>query len=161
MQTFLFECQEDYDLMMREMNDTTNGQGQSYARINGTQITPGRTLADFPNWMSTQQVRFLFWEARYGTDTASPQLNNLGFDSFPIDYLEGPDAILAWLADEHNLNKTVSFCSLLSFSRSCIADYASPTSTANSNEGQAAQHRRDRQNYSTEGLLHSRWLAHD
>jgi structural maintenance of chromosomes protein 5 len=53
-QTFLFEYQEDYDLMMREVNDT------KLARINGAQIGVGKTLADHPNWMTPEQVRLVF-----------------------------------------------------------------------------------------------------
>ncbi|ORY61173.1 P-loop containing nucleoside triphosphate hydrolase protein [Leucosporidium creatinivorum] len=79
--TFLFENREDYDLMMREVND------RGLARINGAQIDIGMSLANYPNAMNTEQ------------------LNKIGFDCFPIDHLDGPDAVLAWLAKEHNLNK--------------------------------------------------------
>lgn len=42
------------------------------------------------------------------------QLKALGFDCFPIDQLEGPPAVLAWLASEFSLNKIVGFLSLFS-----------------------------------------------
>lgn len=98
--------------MMREVND------KGLARINGAQIGVGKKLADHPNWMSPEQVRLLSLfhvrRRRADHDLSFEQLNKIGFDCFPIDYLDGPDAVLAWFADAHNLNKIVRrFCSSL------------------------------------------------
>lgn len=52
-QTFLFEEQADYDLMMREVNDTR------LARVNGAQVDKGKKLADVDTWATPEKVSLL------------------------------------------------------------------------------------------------------
>lgn len=82
--TFIFELQEDYDYMMREVNDKVlEGQSQKI-RCNAAQLGTGaKRLAD---------VRRKFSDA---------QLADFGFDCLAIDMLDGPEIGLVWLCESH------------------------------------------------------------
>ncbi|GAA5978970.1 hypothetical protein JCM10908_002752 [Rhodotorula pacifica] len=86
--TFLFEYQEDYDLMYRTIHDEPNrAQPGTGIRINGSVIDRNWRLADMPRSLNQEQ------------------LNRLGFDAMAIDFLDGPEAVLCYLADASNLTK--------------------------------------------------------
>ncbi|GAA6015672.1 hypothetical protein JCM10207_008167 [Rhodosporidiobolus poonsookiae] len=87
MSTFLFEFREDYDFVFGELVDKPGRNGGVPIRFNGSEVDANRTLAD---------VQFPF---------TPEQLNQLGLDGYAIDFLDGPQAVLAWLCDVHNLNK--------------------------------------------------------
>ncbi|GAA5860547.1 hypothetical protein JCM1840_000294 [Sporobolomyces johnsonii] len=79
--TFLFEYREDYDFMMAELADKKG------LRINGSECTVQGGLADVQRPLTDEQ------------------LNRLGFDAFAIDLLQGPEPVLRWLCDHHNLHR--------------------------------------------------------
>lgn len=87
LQTFVFEKQADYDLMMHEINDQ-EFHGRRL-RINGAQLAPGVTMSNFAREMPQE---FKDW----------------GFDCMAIDLIEGPELVLAWLCHAHNLHRIVS-----------------------------------------------------
>ncbi|KAI5476483.1 hypothetical protein MNV49_007730 [Pseudohyphozyma bogoriensis] len=86
--TFLFEYREDYEYMMGELADKgiEDEFGKAKLRINGAQLGTWRTKADI-RYRTTEEVR-----------------ENWGFDCWAIDLVDGPEAVLAWLCEEHNLN---------------------------------------------------------
>ncbi|GAA5857620.1 hypothetical protein JCM8547_004301 [Rhodosporidiobolus lusitaniae] len=84
---FLFEFREDYDFMFSELHDKPLAAGGKPIRFNGTEINLQRTMADVPRAFSEQQ------------------LDELGFDAFSIDLVEGAEPVLVWLCDTHHLNK--------------------------------------------------------
>ena len=87
-QTFLFEYQEDYDLMYRIIHDEPERERPgSGIRFNGTTIDRNWRLSEMPRTLTDEQ------------------LNRLGFDAMAIDLLDGPDAVLCYLADAANLTK--------------------------------------------------------
>ncbi|GAA5860377.1 hypothetical protein JCM3774_000398 [Rhodotorula dairenensis] len=86
--TFLFEYQEDYDLMYRLIHDEPErAEKGSGIRFNGTTIDRNWRLSTMPRTLSDEQ------------------LNRLGFDAMAIDLLDGPEAVLCYLADGANLTK--------------------------------------------------------
>ena len=87
-QTFLFEYQEDYDLMYRTIHDEPERESKgSGIRFNGTTIDRNWRLSEMPRTLTNEQ------------------LNRLGFDAMAIDLLDGPEAVLCYLADAANLTK--------------------------------------------------------
>lgn len=88
-QTFLFEYQEDYDLMFRLLVDEAErNQSGTGARISGSVIDRNWRLDNMPRTLDQQQ------------------LERLGFDAMAIDFLDGPEAVLCYLADEAGVSKT-------------------------------------------------------
>ncbi|TKA57227.1 hypothetical protein B0A53_01183 [Rhodotorula sp. CCFEE 5036] len=86
--TFLFEYQEDYDLMYRTIHDEPERESKgSGIRFNGTTIDRNWRLSEMPRTLTNEQ------------------LNRLGFDAMAIDLLDGPEAVLCYLADAANLTK--------------------------------------------------------
>ncbi|GAA5973475.1 hypothetical protein JCM21900_003338, partial [Sporobolomyces salmonicolor] len=79
--TFLFEYREDYDFMMAELAD------KQKLRIDGSECTVQGGLVDVQRPLTDDQ------------------LDKLGFDAFAIDLLQGPEPVLRWLCDHHNLHR--------------------------------------------------------
>ncbi|CEQ39122.1 SPOSA6832_00604 [Sporobolomyces salmonicolor] len=79
--TFLFEYREDYDFMMAELAD------KQKLRIDGSECTVQGGLTDVQRPLTDDQ------------------LDKLGFDAFAIDLLQGPEPVLRWLCDHHNLHR--------------------------------------------------------
>jgi hypothetical protein len=87
MQNFLFEFREDYDFMFGELVDKPKKEGRAQLRFNGAEIDISRTLDSVPRPLSPQQ------------------LDQLGFDAYSVDLIDGPEPVLVWLCDNHQLSK--------------------------------------------------------
>lgn len=109
-QSFVFERQEDYDFMMRELND-----GPKSLRINGANLAPGKTLADYPRKFSPEKVCPHRCSSRLLSHPDVLQLAEWGFDCHAIDLIDGPPQVLAWLCETIRLHEMVRECSASPF----------------------------------------------
>ncbi|GAA5846580.1 hypothetical protein JCM9279_006751 [Rhodotorula babjevae] len=86
--TILFEFREDYDRMMKLIHDDPNRQQPgSGIRFNGAEVTGLSSVDDMDRPLSPEE------------------LAKFGFDCYSIDLLEGPPAVLSYLASNFNLHR--------------------------------------------------------
>ncbi|SCV72678.1 BQ2448_4215 [Microbotryum intermedium] len=80
---FLFEEREDYDYMMREINDKVH--------TNNVRLK-----------VSGQEIGNDYTRERYPPQFNKEQLAEMGFDALTTDLLDGPEAVLTWFSKDLN-----------------------------------------------------------
>lgn len=110
--------------MMRELND-----GPKSLRINGANLAPGKTLADYPRKFSPEKVRPLPSPCLALSHSDFLQLAEWGFDCHAIDLIDGPPQVLAWLCETLHLHEMVreDFAPVISTSELTLFRSSSPS----------------------------------